>query len=247
VAKNVLDKINRKWEEEGDKIRMERFKKLNHVNNWRNSARGQERREILKQKYCDKTLLGLKTQREIYWLTIDQIIPPALVFRDELEWKYGVNWMEIDRTKIFLDSRMQAFQWRLTHGKLYARKYLLRFKYIQEQNCTQCDAPVQTVKHVFNQCPRNMILFANFKRQYELEFKLSNWDRLIGFDTNIKRTRLQMKKLNILRKCMYDAVHAEAVLRWEDVLKSVENMYIIEYAIADKSGCILKHLKNWEL
>jgi hypothetical protein len=56
-----------------------------------------------------------------------------------------------------------------------------------------------------------------------------------------------MKKLNILRKCMYDAVHAEAVLRWEDVLKSVENMYIIEYAIADKSGCILKHLKNWEL
>jgi hypothetical protein len=46
---------------------------------------------------------------------------------------------------------------------------------------------------------------------------------------------------------MYSAVHAEAILRWEEVLKSVDKMYIVEYAIADKAGRILNHLRNWEL
>jgi hypothetical protein len=95
--------------------------------------------------------------------------------------------------------------------------------------------------------PRNVILFSNFEKQYKLENKLSECEKLIGFDTNIERSKLQLKQLNILRKCMYDAVHAQVILKWEEVLKSVDNMYIIEYAIAEKSDQIAKHLKNWEL
>ena len=54
-------------------------------------------------------------------------------------------------------------------------------------------------------------------------------------------------KINILRKCIYDAVHAETILRWEDVLCAVERLYVIEYAIADKTDTMLKHFKSWEM
>jgi hypothetical protein len=71
-------------------------------------------------------------------------------------------------------------------------------------------------------------------------------EKLIRFHTNCERARLQLKRLNILRKCICDAVHAEATLRWEDVLKCVDKTYIIEYAIADRKGTIQKDVKKWE-
>jgi hypothetical protein len=82
------------------------------------TASGQERREQLKFKYGNKSLLDQKTQRGIYWLSIDQIIPPPLIFRDNLTCKFNMEWEKVDRIKIFSDSKMQAFQLRSTHGKL---------------------------------------------------------------------------------------------------------------------------------
>jgi hypothetical protein len=214
---------------------------------WHGSAKGKEKQEVLKTKYGQKSLLDLKTQRAVYWLSIDQIIPPTLLFREDLGIRHDIEWQSVDQIKIFSDSRMQDFQWRSTHGKLYARKDLLRLHYVQDQMCTQCSAPIKSVRQVYLECPRNVILFSNFEKQYKLENKLSECEKLIGFNTNIERSKLQLKQLNILRKCMYDAVHAQVILKWEEVLKSVDNMYIIEYAIAEKSDQIAKHLKNWEL
>jgi exonuclease III len=247
VAKSVMNEIDKNWDREADKIRKNRFKKLNCILDWHGTARGHERRESLKSKYAERTLTSLKTQRAVYWLYIDQILPPPMRFRADLDFEYELDWLKIDGTKLFSDSKMQAFQWRSTHGKLYARKDLQRFNYIQDQNCTQCHAPIQNIKHVYIDCPRNAMLFANFERHYKLQTGLTDCEKLIGVDTNVSRTSLQLKKLNILRKCMYDAVHAEVILRWEHVLKSVDNLYIIEYAIADRNGTILKHLRNWEL
>jgi hypothetical protein len=57
----------------------------------------------------------------------------------------------------------------------------------------------------------------------------------------MKRTRLELKKLNILRKCIYDSVHAESILR------CIDKTYVIEYAIADKTNSLIKHFGNWEM
>jgi hypothetical protein len=37
---------------------------------------------------------------------------------------------------------------------------------------------------------------------------------------------------------MYDAAHAESMLRWETVLECVDKLHIIEYAIADRNGTV---------
>ena len=142
---------------------------------------------------------------------------------------------------------MQSFLWRSTHGKLYARKDLKRFLYIQDQNCEQCISPIQNVKHVYTECPRYQLLFANLEQHLKLTEKLSHSEKLIGIDSGVHRTKLQLKMLNILRKCMYNAVHAGATLSWESMLSCVENLYIIEYAIADRNGSLPKHFKSWDM
>jgi hypothetical protein len=57
----------------------------------------------------------------------------------------------------------------------------------------------------------------------------------------MKRTRLELKKLNILRKCIYDSVHAESIIC------CIDKTYVIEYAIADKTNSLIKHFRNWEM
>jgi hypothetical protein len=246
IAKVLIKKMDAKWEEEAVRIRTKRFKKLN-PESWRTSPYCAERKAALVSKYGGNTLQDMKTQRALYWLSIDQIIPPALNFRVQLSNTHDLDWSRIDRTKLFKDSRMQAFQWRSTHGKLYARKDLVRFGYIQEQNCSQCHEPVQTIKHVFTECIRNQWLFANYERHYKLTEKLTHCEKLIGMDTSVNQTLLQLKQLNLLRRCIYDAVHAETILKWEEVLKCIDKLYVIEYAIADRNNTILKHLRNWEV
>jgi hypothetical protein len=54
------------------------------------------------------------------------------------------------------------------------------------------------------------------------------------------------KRLNILRKQVYDFNHQDIKLRWEMFLDQVDNIYIIKYAIADRSNKLPLHLKIWD-
>jgi hypothetical protein len=55
-----------------------------------------------------------------------------------------------------------------------------------------------------------------------------------------------IKCLNILRKQLYDFNHQDIMLRWEMFLNQVDEIYIIEYAIADRSDKLPLHLKIWD-
>jgi hypothetical protein len=52
-----------------------------------------------------------------------------------------------------------------------------------------------------------------------------------------------IKRLNILRNQLYDFNHQDIKLRWEMFRNQVDETYIIEYAIADKSN---KHLSTYK-
>lgn len=60
--------------------------------------------------------------------------------------------------------------------------------------------------------------------------KLTNIEKLNEMVTNKARTKLQQKKINILRKGIYDTVHSEETLRWEHVVSCIGNLYLVEYA-----------------
>jgi hypothetical protein len=55
------------------------------------------------------------------------------------------------------------------------------------------------------------------------------------------------KKVNVLRKCIYGAAHARVIPRWEQVVKNIDSLYVLEYAIGEKNGRVHKVLKEWDL
>jgi hypothetical protein len=79
-----------------------------------------------------------------------------------------------------------------------------------------------------------------------LNEKLSELEKLIGIDPLIERSLIMIKRLNILRKQLYDFNHQDIKLRWEMFINQVDEIYIIEYAIADRSDKLPLHLKIWD-
>jgi hypothetical protein len=71
----------------------------------------------------------------------------------------------MDLLKLYIQACMESFQWRSAHGKLYARRDLVRFNYIQEANCIYCYKLQQTIEHLYTECGRTQILFKKGRRR----------------------------------------------------------------------------------
>jgi hypothetical protein len=90
------------------------------------------------------------------------------------------------------------------------------------------------------------VMFACFERKYKLSEKLSELEKFIGMDPLIERSSIMIKRLNILRNQLYDFNHKDIKLRWEMFLIQVDEIYIIKYAIADRSDKLPLHLQIWD-
>jgi hypothetical protein len=152
----------------------------------------------------------------------------------------------VDRKNLSNYSKQRAFVWRSTHGKLYGNKHFFRFGVKLSGKCGYCDDPRQSVEHLYTECTYSQRLFACFERKYKLSEKLSELEKLIGMDPLIETSLIMIQRSNILRKQLYDFNHQDIKLRWEMFLNRVDEIYIIEYAIADRSNKLPLHLKIWD-
>ena len=116
----------------------------------------------------------------------------------------------------------------------------------QNAECSYCDEKSQTIKHLFIECSYTQQLFACFERQFKMDRKLTDIEKLIGMDPSQHMGKLLNKKLGILRRSIYQNNHKDVKLRWQMYLDIVERVYVAEYAIADRNGRVLQHLQHWE-
>jgi hypothetical protein len=116
----------------------------------------------------------------------------------------------------------------------------------QSGKCGYCEDHRQSVEHLYTECKYSHHIFACFERKFKLNEKLSELEKLIGMDPLIEQSLVMIKHLNILRKQLYDFNHQDIKLRWEIVLNRVDEIYIIEYAIADRSDKLPLRLKIWD-
>ena len=196
-------------------------------------------------KRADQDFGYLNSLKSLYRLHIDNIIPPPHPFRNKIDTEYGPQkWEDIDKQSFFTYSKAQAFQWRSTHGKLYANKHFKAMGVKESSKCSFCEEESQTLNHLFIDCKTVKNLFACLERKYNLE-EISSLERLIGYDPEIKRSKLIMKKIGLLRKVIYQCNHRGDKPRWDNFLDLVEKVYTYEYAIADKNDRVLQHLKVW--
>ena len=201
----------------------------------------------LQSQVLGTELTSLCTLKSIYRLHIDHIITPVHPFRSKIDLEYGPqDWTSIDKEKISIYSRQQAFQWRSTHGKLYGNKQYCGMKVKPIPDCSYCDEKSQSISHLYLECPYTKQLFACFEKQFKLNRKLSEKEKLLGVDPSTQMNRLLKKKLSILRRLIYQFNHKDEKLRWNMFLEAVDRVYTIEYAIADRNGRVPQHLKHWE-
>jgi hypothetical protein len=95
--------------------------------------------------HCNKGVLDISSQRQLYWLNIAYVVPKSHPFCCQ----YDIDWKKVDRIKISNYSKQQAFGWRSTHGKLYGNKDFFRFWLKQSGKCGYCDDPRQSVEHLY--------------------------------------------------------------------------------------------------
>jgi hypothetical protein len=103
------------------------------------------------------------------------------------------------------------------------------------------------VEHLFTECPRTQIIFKNFEQQYCIKASLTKCEKMTGVDTNMKRENILHKRLGIMRKNIYDCNHNGTVPRWENMLRAIDRVYVLEYAIAEQNGRVDRVLKVWDL
>jgi hypothetical protein len=63
---------------------------------------------------------------------------------------------------------------------------------------------------------------------------------------SIERSLITIKRLSILRKTLYDFNHQDIKLRWEMFINRVDDIYVIEYGIADRNDKLPLQLKIWD-
>ena len=190
---------------------------------------------------------SLCSLKSTYWLNISSIVLPAHPLRNKMEIEHGaIDWTKIDQQKISTYSRMLAFQWRSSHGKLYANKHFHAMGIKTSPKCNNCEEESQSLDHLYLKCNTIQNLFACFEKSFKLTEKLSNLEKLVGFDPSIKRTKLITKKLGILRRMICQSNHKDEKPKWGQFLDLIERVYTYEYAIAERNGKIPQHLLHWE-
>ena len=113
-------------------------------------------------------------------------------------------------------------------------------------DCSYCDEKSQSVSHLYLDCPYTKQLLACFEKQFKLQRKLSEKEKLLGVDPNVQMNRLLKKKLSTLRRLIYQFNHKDEKLRCNMFLEVVDSTYTIEYAIADRNGRVPQHQKHRE-
>ena len=209
-------------------------------------GRLKDHQEWLKDKLLGSELDSLCSLKSIYWLNINKIVPPPHPFRNKIEAEYGlIDWGIVDKQKVSTYSRMLAFQWRSTHGKLFANKHFHAMGIKENASCVYCGEESQSLGHLFLKCSSISSMFACFEKQFKLVDKLTDLEKIIGVDPTKSRPKLIMKKLSILRRMIYQSNHKDEKPRWGQFLDLIEKVYTYEYAIAERNGKVFQHLKHW--
>jgi hypothetical protein len=62
----------------------------------------------IRETYCNKGVLDILSQRQLYWLNIANVVSKSHPFRC----KYDIDWKKVDLIKISKYSKQQDFGWR---------------------------------------------------------------------------------------------------------------------------------------
>ena len=83
--------------------------------------------------------------------------------------------------RVTIDSRLRWLQFRINHFILPTNKWLHRIGIITSPNCLRCKTEIETLNHIFINCPEVIIFWNELKRKWHVLFdEITNVEKLFG-------------------------------------------------------------------
>jgi hypothetical protein len=246
-SEEVSNLMLEKWSASGREALNVRFKSMNHqkwVKKLHIDSDLYNVCEFFKSKYAFRNLLSFDTQKSLYGLFMDALVPPPHKFRNNISFKYALDWKLVNNRKMFVHSRIEAFNRKSQNGKLYGNKDLTRFGVKDDPAC-RCGKAQQTSEHVMLECSLYENPFTRFEKEFGVT--ISECERLVGVDTTIARPLGILKRLNIMRKYVYDINCGDKIGVWDGIREQWDRIYVEEYAIGSKKERELSDIQSWEV
>ena len=158
-------------------------------------------------------------------------------------------------TNIFLRPRIttlltkvREFQYKLLHGAIYTKEKLLKFGFVENNQCSFCKQMVETYKHLFWDCVHVKPLWQKVIDKFELiDLQNAEWKDIhvgiMGKDFNIKCCNTI---IFILKYIIFRSRSEGAIPTPEEIYKKIMGYRDEEKEIASKRNKLGLHLLKWE-
>ena len=185
-------------------------------------------------------------------ITSDYFIPPKckLFFSQfldisEEEWSVIFNLP----FKVTMETKLQEFQWKITHNILYTNTVLFRMNppRVNSNQCTFCKKADETIVHLFVDCEfsqniwNNLLL--NFGEAVNAPSVISPKQILLG---DVSFSNLLNHLIIIVKKTIYDCKLKEKIPTFEHFKANVKIAKQVEFYIAKRNQCTRKALLKWQ-
>ena len=149
--------------------------------------------------------------------------------------------------KVTIDSRLRWLQYKINHVILPTNKWLHKIGIIDSPNCLRCKTNIETMSHIFIECPDVMEFWHSFQRKWNGLFDgISDIEKLFGIlDSDIDDWQMKNQLLLIARRyicnCRYNG--SPLSVRVFDIL--LRDTARLEETLASQRDKLEIHFQKW--
>ena len=150
--------------------------------------------------------------------------------------------------KVTIDSRLRWLQFRITHLILPTNKWLHRIGLIESPNCNRCKTEIETLDHIFIECPEVKIFWEEVIRKWNFLFEqVSNIEKLFGIlDYDIDDYQMKNQILLTVRRYICMCKYRESSLSITVFNILLKDTARLEEELAKQRGSLGIHYQKWE-
>ena len=150
--------------------------------------------------------------------------------------------------KTCIDTKLRWFQYRIVNRILATKSFLYKINLVNSPLCNFCNNDIETIEHVFVQCPRSKVFFQELKvyiqEKTEMLVHFSDKDILFGFlNTNDK---LYNTIMLLAKRFIYISRLKNHPLTFELFIPYIKNLYLVEKYIFFNNCDYAIFFKRWK-
>ena len=195
------------------------------------------------------------TSKQVYHTILSNLVGttvPTSQTKIESKYKEKLDWLNIYSLLYLttLDTYNRQFQYRILHNYICVNENLSKWKVLDSNRCSLCFIEKETVEHIFCLCPYAITFYAKVKQwcaSFNIELPALNFKNVVlcNISENEENRLLKCLLMLIYKKLLFAHRSEPSSLTLCNFIRTVDNLEVIEYKVAQNKGKLLFHLKKW--